>query len=84
MSGKIVFKNRNNDKIVFRTEDITEMLINIEENSSNTIGEIYISTADHQPQLLLSIIENNVKYLKDDLEYIKNTFLMILNNNKKT
>jgi len=81
MYGKIVFKNKNNDKIVFRTEDITEMLINIEENSSDIIGEIYISNADHQRYLLLSIIDNNVKYLKDDLEYIRNTFFMILNDN---
>jgi hypothetical protein len=79
MSGKIVFKNRNNNKIVVLTENITEMLINIEENSSNAIGEIYVSTDEYQPLLLLSIIDNNVKYLKDDLDYIKNTFLMILN-----
>jgi len=84
MSGKIVLRNRNYDDIVFREGDIIEMSINIEENSSNMIGEIYIVKNGCQPHLLLSLIDNNLKYLKNDLNYIRNTFLMILNSNEKT
>lgn len=83
-SGKIVVRNRNYDEIVFLAEDIIEMPINIEENSSNIIGEIYVVKNGHKPHRLLSLIDNNLKYLKDDLEFIRNTFLMILNSNENS
>lgn len=84
MPGKIVFKNRNNEEMVFQAEDLIEMLINIEDNASNTFGEIYIIDNDFQSHLLLRFIDNNLNYLNDDLNYISNTFLTIFNFNNKT
>lgn len=81
MSGKIVFRDRKNNEKVFRSEDIIEITIKIEENPSNIIGGLYIINDDNKPHLLLSLIDNNLKYLKDDLDYIRNTFLIILNSN---
>lgn len=78
MPGKIILKNRKSDEIVLPVQIVKEMSINIEQNKSNNIGEIYIRSLDLETYLLLRLIENNIKYFKDDLEYIRNTFLMII------
>jgi len=84
MPGKIVLRNRSNEDLVILVEDIIEMPVKIEENLNSIIGEIYIIKKNHQPYLLLSVIDNNLKYLEDDLNYISSTFLMILNTTVKT
>jgi hypothetical protein len=81
MSGKLILINENNDKIILKTEDIKEMVIKIEEASTIILGEIYITNVRDESYLLLSLNDNNYKYLKNDLEYIKSTFLMVLNAN---
>ncbi len=81
--GKLILITKKNEKIIFSNEDIIEFPIKIEENYSNIVGEIYVRNFNNKYYLLLSLIGNDLKYLKDDLDFIKNAFLMILNSNKK-
>ena len=82
MPGMAILTYKNNADLVVPIEKIKELSINIEENESGVIGGIYITNNDLESYLLLSLIDNNVKYLKNDLEYIRSTFLMILNLDK--
>lgn len=81
--GKIILKHKNIDEKVIPIEKIKEMPIYIEENKNNSIGEIYIKNLDLESHLLLSLIDDNPKYFKDDLEHIRNTFLIILGLTKR-
>lgn len=80
MPGKIIVKDKSTDEIVLPVKKIKKISIKIEENKGNCIGEIYVQNLDYESYLLLGVLGNNIKYFKDDLEYIKNTFLMILEN----
>jgi hypothetical protein len=83
MPGKIILKKSKSEEIVLPVQKIKKMSISIEQNSSNNIGEIYIQSLDRETFLLLSLIEKNLKYFKDDLEYIRNTFLKIIGSQNK-
>ena len=80
--GKIIIKNGNIVKKVFRSEEVVEILFDIKENSINFIGYVYIISPPYPAYLLVSLFDSNLEYLEKDTQYISNTFLMILNNNK--
>ena len=83
MPGKIIFKKRNSDEVVLPLQKIKKVSIHIEQNKSNNIGEIYVQSLNLETYSLLSLIENNLKYFKGDLEYIRNTFLMVISGLKQ-
>jgi len=80
--GKVIIKNGDIVKKVFRSEEVVEILFDIKENSINFIGYVYIISPPYPAYLLVSLFDSNLEYLKKDTKEISDTFLMILNNNK--
>ena len=78
LKGSIELIDKKETKMIILKENIKDIVPYIEENQSDAIGEIYVVDCNNQKYLLLSLLDNKSKYLKDDITYIRNTIKMII------
>lgn len=79
-SENLIILDKNNNKIKFMNDEISDISIKIKENSSNVVGELYANIRDKNSHLILNVISDDEKYLMDDLNFLKDSFLSVLKN----
>lgn len=76
--GSIELIDKKGNKKTIVKENIQSIDFKIEENETSFYGEISLIDTRNKAFLLISIMDNNGRLLKDDLEYIKDVFKMII------
>ncbi|MDC0303855.1 hypothetical protein OAL15_02465 [Flavobacteriales bacterium] len=76
--GEMIIRTQYVRPIILRTESIEDIIIQLKPNESNVVGMLFVRSANDDIYRLLTVVDSELKYLKDDLEYIRSTILAIL------
>jgi hypothetical protein len=76
--GFIQLSDKHGAQLKLYRDNIKTIRIEVEENYSDSVADLYVVDKNNKNYLLLSILDCKSKYLKDDVEYIRKTIIMIL------
>jgi hypothetical protein len=76
--GNIELIDKQGTQVVISKNNMRDIISHIEENEGSYIGVLYAIDINNNKYSLLTLIDNHPKYLKNDIEYIRETLKTII------